>query len=192
MNKKNSHVDVSLTRRALFSAFGALGLTGATLSHLDNSPALASAALNTKIQDNQGGWRWCNKCQGLFFSGNSQGVCPAWGAHDSTGSGNYQLVDNVVGGPGQHNWRWCNKCQGLFFDGYPFQGRCPAGDSHIITGSGNYVLMSFTPGSPGQHNWRWCNKCMGLFFAGSFNMGACPAWDAHDLSRSGDYVLVVS
>lgn len=37
----------------------------------------------------QRGWRWCNKCQGLFFSGNGVGSCPAGDGHDSSGSGLY-------------------------------------------------------------------------------------------------------
>lgn len=41
-------------------------------------------------QDN---WRWCTKCQGLAFAGNSSlGPCPAGGTHDHTGSGNYSLI----------------------------------------------------------------------------------------------------
>ena len=41
-------------------------------------------------QDN---WRWCHKCQGLFFGGNAtQGHCPAGGAHDHVGSGDYSLL----------------------------------------------------------------------------------------------------
>lgn len=40
----------------------------------------------------QTGWRWCHKCQSLFY-GPHQGVsrCPAGGTHDQTGSGNYTL-----------------------------------------------------------------------------------------------------
>jgi hypothetical protein len=200
MDQKNNHADLpqtlSVTRRKLISAFGAASLAGAALTQFDISTAQASATLpasNAIAKDSQAGWRWCNKCQGLFFSGSpTQGVCPAWGAHDSTGSGNYQLTANVSGGPGQQNWRWCSKCQGLFFASHPFQGRCPAGQAHTTAGSGNYVLMSFALGSPGQRNWRWCNKCEGLFFGGGFNLGVCPAWDAHNLTGSGDYMLLLS
>jgi len=43
-------------------------------------------------QDN---WRWCSKCQGLFFApGSSLGVCPAGGQHQdpgASGSGDYSL-----------------------------------------------------------------------------------------------------
>jgi hypothetical protein len=39
----------------------------------------------------QAGWKWCAKCQGLFFGGNGTSVCPAGGAHDGGGSANYLL-----------------------------------------------------------------------------------------------------
>ncbi len=40
----------------------------------------------------QSDWRWCNKCQGLFFGGNPNPVCPAGGGHVKVGSGNYSLI----------------------------------------------------------------------------------------------------
>jgi hypothetical protein len=37
-------------------------------------------------------WRWCNKCQGLWFGPNAaQSNCPQGGQHSSAGSGNYHL-----------------------------------------------------------------------------------------------------
>ncbi len=136
----------------------------------------------------QQNWRWCNKCQGLFFAGNPGSKCPAGGAHDKTGSGNYRLVQNTPTYPGQENWRWCNKCQGLFFAGNP-GSKCPAGGAHVKTGSGDYTLIHQAPLAFGQHGWRWCKKCQGLFFSG--NPGSkCPAGGAHDASGSGDYALL--
>jgi len=95
----------------------------------------------------QQGWRWCNKCQGLFFGDNPGSQCPASGSHSQTGSGNYVLVQNMTGAPGQEDWRWCNKCQGLFFGGKP-NSRCPAGDQHSKTSSGNYSLLFPMDGVP--------------------------------------------
>jgi hypothetical protein len=38
-------------------------------------------------------WRWCHKCQGLFYGANpSTGYCPSGGGHDFTGSDNYHLL----------------------------------------------------------------------------------------------------
>ncbi len=135
----------------------------------------------------QNNWRWCSKCQGLFFAGSNRGVCPAGGTHTLSGSGNYSLAINQVDGAGQHNWRWCKKCQGLFFAGNS-SGACPQGGSHDQSGSGDYTLLSNTSGAAGQHNWRWCKKCQGLFFAGN-SSGVCPQGGSHDQSGSGDYVL---
>ena len=37
-------------------------------------------------------WRWCKKCQGIYFAGNPGSVCPAGGSHVKTGSGDYSLM----------------------------------------------------------------------------------------------------
>ncbi len=140
-----------------------------------------------KLTAYQYGWRWCKKCQGLFFAGNSRGDCPAGGSHNLHGSASYGLVHNQAAAAGQHNWRWCKKCQGLFFAGNS-QGVCPAGGSHDKSGSGDYALIDNVAEVEGQHNWRWCKKCQGLFFAGG-SQGVCPAGGSHDKSGSGDYAL---
>jgi len=54
----------------------------------------------------QYGWRWCTKCQGLFFASNSRGACPSGGSHNLQGSGNYGLVNNQASATGQPDWRW--------------------------------------------------------------------------------------
>lgn len=120
-------------------------LTGSGDYTLELTPALVSG---------QGDWRWCQKCQGLYFNGNpAAGVCPAGGAHDVTGSGDYVLQTGTIAGL-QDNWRWCIQCQGLFFNGGPQAGPapgrigfCPAwrhvlGDTgHVLIGSEDYSLQ---------------------------------------------------
>ena len=94
--------------------------------------------------DEQPDWRWCHKCQGLFFSWgqSSVGSCPAGGQHEKGVSGNYTLAHNAPEFPGQPDWRWCYKCQGLFFSGGQSSvGSCPAGGQHEKGVSGNYTLM---------------------------------------------------
>ena len=44
----------------------------------------------------QRGWRWCSKCQGLWFGGNPGSKCPGGGVHSKTGSGNYSLVHQAT------------------------------------------------------------------------------------------------
>jgi hypothetical protein len=90
----------------------------------------------------QPNWRFCHRCQGLWFSGaGGSGSCPAGGGHSREGSGNYVLTGNGGIG-GQYGWRWCQYCSGLWFseDGFVY-GRCSKhGNAHSIVGSGSYVL----------------------------------------------------
>lgn len=89
-------------------------------------------------------WRWCSKCQGLWYGGNPAGPCPAGGSHIKTGSGNYSLVLDSASPAGQTDWRWCSKCQGLWYGGNP-PGPCPAGANHIKAGSGEYRINMAVP-----------------------------------------------
>ena len=43
----------------------------------------------------QNGWRYCNKCAGLFYSNNGRGVCPRGRQHDGDGSGDYSVDYNA-------------------------------------------------------------------------------------------------
>jgi len=157
--------------------------------------AVVLEALHAAANFEQDNWRWCNKCQGLAFAGNSSpGTCPAGQSHDHSGSGNYRLVQNtpVLLPSSQDNWRWCNKCQGLSFGGSSSSGTCPAGGTHDHAGSGNHDLIQNTSVSipETQDNWRWCNKCQGLSYGGSSSSGTCPAGGTHDHKGSGNYVLI--
>lgn len=139
----------------------------------------------------QFGWKWCKKCEALFFGGYIGGSlaasrCPVGGPHEQPHKGEYFLIVNAPSDPGQHLWRWCNKCSGLFYSGHGV-GKCPAGGGHDSFGSGDYSLMQNV--GTFQNNWRWCNKCQGLFFAGH-GAGVCPASGGHALpaqTGSGDY-----
>src|SRR6266550_732632 len=57
----------------------------------------------------QKGWRWCNKCDGLYYPELlNQGVCPAGQTHNHTGSGDYWLtLGSVVPNGSEGHWRWC-------------------------------------------------------------------------------------
>lgn len=48
---------------------------------------LHAEPLNPENQFNQGGWRFCGRCAGMFFDGylDNKGVCPAGGAHAALG-----------------------------------------------------------------------------------------------------------
>lgn len=139
-------------------------------------------------------WRWCHKCQGLFYAGSrlSNGRCPAGGQHERGASGDYGLAHDASGFPGQDDWRWCRNCQGLFYaGGHPTTGACPSGGAHDGSVSGNYALIHNSSSlAPGQDQWRWCHRCQGLFYAGGGpQSGTCPAAEHHDQGVSGNYKL---
>lgn len=51
----------------------------------------------TPVTLSQSGWKWCNKCQGLFFGPNmAHSVCPAGNSHSNIGSGDYTITDHVA------------------------------------------------------------------------------------------------
>ena len=151
----------------------------------------------------QPGWRWCQKCEGLFFAGNpNQGTCPKdRQAHDGSQSGHYAAVFGDVADTTdfQNGWRWCHKCQGFYFAGGASQGTCPKDrQAHDGSQSSRYAAVfgdgALTAGTIqipfGQGGWRWCHKCQGLFFAGSSNQGFCPKdGHAHDPSQSARYAM---
>src|SRR4051812_29122967 len=73
------------------AALNVFHVDGASARQMTNVPLDIGAyglPLPTAGQNN---WRWCHKCQGLFFGGNPGSHCPAGGAHDKTGSGDYLL-----------------------------------------------------------------------------------------------------
>ena len=94
---------------------------------------------NSSFAYGQDGWRWCKKCQALFFGGHQHGVCPAGGAHDPSASGGYTLVWESPYQEPQRNWRWCRKCEGLFHTGLGM-GVCPAGGTHDMSASAHYSV----------------------------------------------------
>ncbi|MFI6100763.1 hypothetical protein ACIA8G_34875 [Lentzea sp. NPDC051213] len=142
-----------------------------------------TAQADVTIQGNQGNWRFCTKCYGLFFYGYpTDGVCPAGGAHGMAGY-NFILPHDVSEtSTAQGNWRFCTKCFGMFFRGYPSDGRCPAGAGHDAAGY-NFVLPHDVPATPtAQGNWRFCTKCFGMFFYGYPTNGVCAAGGAHGMA----------
>src|SRR5262249_35534518 len=96
----------------------------------------------------QPGWRWCSKCQGLFWGDEvAASRCAGGGTHtppEQTGSSNYTLPVWEPTTPGRHSeWRWCSKCQSLFYDAGVASSHCPAGGTHSPpeqSGSSNFTL----------------------------------------------------
>jgi M6 family metalloprotease-like protein len=107
----------------------------------------------------QSGWRYCNKCQGLFYGPNQAGSF----CQDHTGGlthiaegSDYSLVINGLSAPGQHGWKWCQKCQGLFFGPNQADSNCPKDSlQHDGSTSADYAMVRslyhasvFTAGAP--------------------------------------------
>jgi Peptidase family M23 len=160
---------------------------------------------NVQSDPGQHHWRWCSRCQGMWFGDAETSVCPGnvGGPHSMSDSGNYSLAVNSE--EIQQNWRWCTKCQGLFYAPNG-AGVCKTGDGHSSTGSSNYTLCSSVspvnstgipqssvpPNSTGwQGGWRYCNKC-GLLWMGFNAASRCPKGGGHSSSKSGNYYLCIN
>ncbi|GIE32407.1 hypothetical protein Ait01nite_054520 [Actinoplanes italicus] len=147
-------------------------------------------SLRTTGVATQRGWRWCNRCQGLWWAPSGDGgKCPAGGAHVRHGSGNYGLTY----GPkavGQRAWRWCHRCDGLWYNGVD-SGSCPAGSGHVRDGSGDYVLPKADKVRKRQRSWMQCRKCQGLWYAGHEDgrRGRCAGGGGHESPDWLDYSL---
>jgi hypothetical protein len=149
----------------------------------------------------QGDWRWCDKCQGMFYGGLvASSRCPAGGTHTPPAqsfSTEYHLPYNLPArSSAQGDWRWCNKCQGLFYGPAVATSHCPAGGTHAppaATASFDYHLSYGISGLDAtQDDWRWCNKCQGLFYGPGVATSHCPAGGTHAppaATASFDYVL---
>jgi hypothetical protein len=140
----------------------------------------------------QEGWRWCNKCQGMFYGLHPTGLgaCPAGGAHNPSQSGYYYIrVEGAVSGVQQDGWSWCKKCMGFFYSGGASMGYCPTGGAHTNQGSGAYAAILGGNSTQRQGGWRWCKVCMGMFYSG-YGAGACPAGGGHNSTGSGQYAFL--
>ncbi|MBL1105335.1 CAP domain-containing protein [Streptomyces sp. 5-8] len=137
----------------------------------------------------QADWRYCGKCQGMFFDGYPlKGACPRPVGHKAVGY-NFVLPHDVAGTPtAQNAWRYCVKCHGMFYDGYAQKGACPGGGGHQAAGY-DFVLPHDVAGTPtAQNAWRYCVKCHGMFYDGYAQKGTCPGGGGHQ-AAGYDFVL---
>jgi hypothetical protein len=100
------------------------------------APAALLASNNWTDAPGQNNWRWCHKCEGMYFGGHVTRVCAAGGFHDHTGSGckmifNAGIVRSV-------NWHWCHKCELMHFSGSATGLSAGVAEN---TGSGEYTLI---------------------------------------------------
>jgi hypothetical protein len=117
-----------------------------------HATALQSGSFNYTLSDEPGDvsrqseWRWCSRCQGLFFGPQlPASSCPAGGTHvspEQSGSANYTLTHGIADPTRQGDWRWCSKCDGLFYGPNVVTSRCPAGGAHAAPAQSNSVNYS--------------------------------------------------
>lgn len=148
----------------------------------------------------QASWRWCKRCQGMYYvwpegspwPEGSANVCVAGGKHDSTGSKSYIMFagDEIPGAQG--DWGWCQKCGGIYYHDAP--SVCVYDQLYHYSGdSGKYAMLlaGLSRTTTTQDGWQWCHKCGLLFF--SQNPGSlCPVGGAHDPSGSAAYTVKYS
>jgi hypothetical protein len=138
----------------------------------------------------QQSWRYCQKCQAMFYAGRpgGQGVCAAGGAHSEQGFSFILPYNAPATATAQASWRFCQKCYVMFYAGHPTQGVCADGGTHSAHGD-DFVLPHDIPAtSTHQGSWRFCEKCEAIFYAGHANQGVCPAGGAHS-AHGDDFVL---
>lgn len=179
----SAHDQPALPRRRLLTT--SLLTAGALGAGLAAAPAAEANARPTSLQAQ---WRWCNRCQCLFYGG---GTTTAWcilgGGHDYGGSGNYIIT--YATGTGQPGWRWCARCYCLWYGATASDGRCHGGGGgHARNASGDYIVAFGAPPSGEQPGWRWCNRCYCLGYSGNGN-GWCPLGGGHNFAASGAYYL---
>jgi len=179
-------VTTGRTRRETLRQVAVAGLGGAVISAAGLAVSAQPAAA-----DNQGSWRWCNRCQSLFYgAAGTAGACPAGGGgHNSSGSFTYFIpyapIYKTEVALFQHGWRWCRRCQSMFY-GVGAVSRCALGGAHDGVGSADYVLDRVRGG---QGGWRWCWRCQGLYYGPNNAVSRCPVGGRHGLRSSWDYNL---
>ena len=160
-------------RRGVLTAGVGAALALATLTEEASAAAAATS-----------GWRWCNRCQGMFRGKGTRsvGVCPKGGAHKPAAGFNYLLLSGLsVNDPSfPKTWSQCQKCRGLFQDDAAASGVCPVGGKHVRTGPQYGLWIGGAPPFPPfmEADWDRCGLCQGLFWAGATN-SACPSGGEH-------------
>ena len=138
----------------------------------------------------QNKWRWCNKCQGLYYAG--VGTCQGGLVHDFSKSTDYALTANLPDAAGQSGWKWCCKCYGLaYHDGSRSPGRCPTGGLHDHSTSWMYTLPFDAETSTAQRHWWFCKKCSAVNYSDSSrNTGTCSAGGNHE-NQGSEYSIAM-
>jgi hypothetical protein len=116
-----------------FLPHGALNVTVAALDAARDTAIGRVSSESWPPGLRQANWRYCRKCQSMFFDDYpNTGRCVING-HEAAGF-NF-VVAHDSPGPGQTQWRYCSQCHHMFYDGYATKGRCAVNKSgHIAAG----------------------------------------------------------
>ncbi len=175
-----------LSRRRLLKYGGSVFVMG-VMGAFSKSSSTRSQGL-TESKD-RSGWRFCNKCQVMFYTDAESNSCAAGKTHVPQGYKFRLPFDIPETSTAQKNWRSCNKCQAMFFNGYRGKGRCPAGKDHIADNTFRYVLTHDIAETPtAQKDWRFCSKCYAMFYNGYSGKGRCAAGEGH-VAQGFNFVL---
>jgi hypothetical protein len=123
----------------------------------------------------QADWRFCQKCQALFFDGfPDKGHCIAGGGHLSQGF-NFNLpYDIAESASAQAAWRFCSKCYEMYYGGLPDNGHCSGGGGHTAQGFNFTLPHDIAENANAQSAWRFCQACHAMFYDGFAAKGQCP------------------
>ena len=126
-------------------------------------------------------WRFCNKCNVMFYDGYpDKGACPSDGGPHVAQGFMFVLPHDVAETPNSQGAGFCSKCSAMFFDGYPTKGKCDRDLGDHTAAGFVFVLPHDVAGSDtAQPAWRFCSKCFGMFFDGYDNKGHRAAGEGH-------------
>ena len=137
----------------------------------------------------QENWRFCQKCEAMFFDGYAdKGLCPGGGGHLAQGYNfnlPYGLPESITA---QDSWRCCSKCHEMFYDGYADKGHCMGGGGHLAQGYNFTLPHDVADTSTAQASWRYCRNCHAMFYNGYSPKGACPGFAGH-VAQGYNFVL---
>jgi hypothetical protein len=177
------------SRRAVLAAGGAAALT-----------VLAGANAAGAATHSQSGWRYCEKCRGLFLPisetvrkrGKKKkrldlGVCPAGGKHLPLQTHDYILYFQEITLGIIEVFR-CEKCNGLV-QTHLSVGVCPSGGGHTPVGPEFALWTGSGIRGVTDDAWDFCSKCRGVFNWAGGAGGVCPQGNGH--LRGGETIKLV-
>lgn len=166
--------------RLAFAAEGGVCALGGAHDFTDTLPY--TLPINDDPPDAQPGWRGCQNCQTLSYTGFAIGPCPAGGVHDHGPSSSYSVWPASLD-HGQPGWRRCVRCRSLVLSAVT-DGPCRDGAPHDVTGSPAYEASEGGVDFGQEGSFAWCHRCQALVHGGPSFTGVCFDAAPHDTTES--------